>query len=303
MSSVRDEFLNRYQGKTRKQAISALYAFDQFITSKYFDNEDNFLAKCKVDVYEQNKYLLLDDMVQFWYESKKAPTTIRSYFGFVRAYLRRHGIKTDTDDVNDYVKFPKIIDENRSPLTKDHIKRIISVSNPKYRALFLFLCSTGMRIGEALECLVSWLDFSLYEQHKLVLINIPAQMTKTQSERFTFMTDQAYQALKPYLDTKLSPTQRIFDLSYGSVAQYIKRVREELDLNETYVSRFHKITIHSFRSYVITILDDKVNPSFREFLVGHKSKYKYYRKTPTDAIILYKQAEPELTIPIEVMSQ
>lgn len=299
MSGIRDEFLNRYQGKTRKQAISSLYAFDQFIHSKYFDNEDNFLVKCKVGD-EQNKYILLDDMVQFWYESKKAPTTIRVYFTFVRAYLRRHGIKTDADDVNDYVKFPKVVDENRSPLTKDHIKLILSVSNPKYRALFLFLGSTGMRIGEALECCISWLDFSLYDQFKVVLVNIPALATKTQSERFTFMTDQAYQALKPYLDTKLSPTQHVFDFNYGSVAECIKRVRVKLGLNEKYVSRFHKITIHSFRSYVITILDDKVHPSFRKFLVGHKSKYKYYRKTPTEAVILYKQAEPELTIPIEV---
>ena len=295
INSIREEWLNRYQGKTRKQAKTSLNAFDLFVNANHEGKEEIIFNNCKSN--EDAKYIILDNLVQYWYSALELwPTTIRNYFSFIRAYFRRNGIKTDEGDIKDYVKFPKHIEETREPLTVDEIKNIISVSNKKYIALWYFQTSSGMRIGETLEARVNWLDYTFYDQYDLIIVKIPAYVTKGKRERFTFITRQAYQSLKPYLDTKLTPTARVFDISYGSVEEYFQEIRDRLDMKEKYTTGFYKKNIHSFRSFAETTITDHSNPEFSHFLLGHRGYLKYYRKSYEDSAKLYKTVEPFLTL-------
>jgi len=292
---TRAKWLERYQGKSKDQAQYALNSFDKFITTEWSGNEQEFLHQCQRSDWE--RYNLLDQMVQFWANEKLWSTTIRNYFSFIRSYLKRYGIMTDNEGVKDNVKFPKNIIESRSPLTMEIIEEIISASNKKYIALFLCLVSTGMRIGEMLAAQVNWLEYSLQKKYGLVLIKIPAIHTKGKVDRFSFLNEQAYLALKPYLATKLSKTNRLFEMNYDSAKTYMETIRERLGLDEKYATGFSKINIHSFRSFTETVLSDHSNAEFAHFILGHKGYLKYYRKSPEQAAVLYNEAKEYLMLP------
>jgi integrase len=300
--TIRDDWINRYEGKTRNQARISLRAFDMFVNVKFSKNEEMLVSHCNNGV-EQNRYLMLDSMVQYWLlDLEFAPATIRNYFSFIRSYLRRYGIKTYKEDLREFVKLPKKVKERKEPLSKDTAKRIVEVSDPKYKMFWIFLIATGMRIGEVVECKKSWLDFSLLEEFGLVLIKIPALFgnglsTKEKTERYTFLTGQAWQLVKPYYESRLLETDPLLDISYDAAEQYMYWVREQLGLVERYSTGVHKVTIHSFRSVTRTALSDKCGMEFSFYILGQEGYLsEYYRKDYVEAAKLYKIAEPELTL-------
>ncbi|MEO9276685.1 MAG: site-specific integrase [Nitrososphaera sp.] len=306
---VRNEWIFRYTNKkTRQQAKNALQSLDKFIEQKYENDESLFLAKCK-EPPEDNRYFVLDSLIQWWKMQEYSVPTMHNYFTFIRDYLRRHGIKTHDDDVKDYIKFPKYIEEEKEPITKEQIIDILNVSKPKYQCFFLCLASSGMRVGEFTNAKVSWLNRDFYKKTGNYLIHIPGEFTKGQRDRYTFFSKQASKLLDQYVSKRINDG-KLLDITYDGAKEYMRYIREKLEMNERYHSGFHKITIHSFRSYTDTILTDFTNSKFSAMILGHKRGSKinenegpgglrYYRKSPEKALEFYEKAEPELTIQYE----
>lgn len=294
--TLREDWLGRYEGKTQNQAKIALSAFDSFIKIKYDNNEELALSFCKNGAEEQ-KYLLLDSMVQFWLNLDFSPSTVRNYFSFIRSYLRRHGVKTYKEDLREFVKLPRRVKERKEPLTKEIIKRIIEISDPKYKMFWAFLSVTGMRIGEVIACTKSWLDISYLKKYGLVLIKIPALQTKESSERYTFITDQVWQLVKPYYDSRILETDPLLDISYDAAEEYMNWVREKLGLFDRYSTGVHKVSCHSFRSFTRTVLSDKCGMEFSYYILGQEGYLsEYYRKAYDEGAILYNLAKDELNV-------
>lgn len=295
--TIRDDWLNRYEGKTRSQAKISLRAFDMFVNVKFSSNEEMLVTHCNTG-QDQDRYLLLDSMVQYWLlDLEFSPATIRNYFSFIRSYLRRYGIKTYKEDLREFVKLPKKVKERKEPLSKEVVRKIIEVSDPRYKMFWVFLACTGMRVGEAVDCRKNWLDLSLLKQYGLVLIKIPAMQTKESSERYTFLTGQAWQMVKPYYDSRILDTDPLLDISYDAAQEYMNWVREKLGLLEKYSTGFHKVSIHSFRSFTRTALSDVCGPEFAWYILGQEGYLpSYYRKGYEEGAQLYKKAEPELTL-------
>ena len=268
-----------------------------FVNVKFSFNEEMLVTHCN-NAPEENRYLLLDSMVQYWLlDLEFSPATIRNYFSFVRSYLRRYGIKTYKEDLREFVKLPKKIKERKEPLSKDIARRIIEVSDPRYKMFFIFLAASGMRVGEAVACRKNWLDLSLLKQYGLVLIRIPAPHTKESSERYTFLTAQAWQAVKPYYDSRLLGTDPLLSISYDAAQEYMNWVREKLGLLDKYTTGFHKLSIHSFRSFTRTALSDKCGPELAWYILGQEGYLpSYYRKSYEEGAQLYQKAEIELTL-------
>jgi len=295
--TIREDWLNRYEGKTRNQAKISLRAFDMFVKVKFSDNEELLISHCNNGI-EQNRYLTLDSMVQYWLlELDFSPATIRNYFSFIRSYLRRYGVKTFKEEIREFVKLPKKVKERKEPLSKETAKRIIEISDPKYKMFWTFLAATGMRFGEAVLCKKDWLDLSLLKEYGLVLIKIPALATKESSERFTFLTNQAWQLVKPYYDSRMLDTIPLLDISYDAAEEYMSWVREKLGLLDKYSTGFYKTSIHSFRSFTRTALSDKCGLEFAYYILGQEGYLaSYYRKSYEEGAKLYKIAEQELTL-------
>lgn len=294
--TIREDWLNRYnEDKTKSQAKTALRAFDLFVNAMYNGSETLLINDCNMGK-EETKYLVLDSIVQFWFSTCEfSPSTIRNYFSFIRSYLRRFGIKTYKEDIREFVKLPKKVKERKEPLSKKTIKDLMESSNIQYRIFWAFLSVTGMRIGEAVECRKSWLDLSLYKEFGLVLIKIPALVTKETTERYTFLTKQVWEMVKPYYDSRILETDPLMDISYEAAEEYMRALRERLSYTEKYSTGVNKITIHSFRSFTRTILSDKCGLEFAWYILGQEGYLpSYYRKSYPEGAELYKKAEQEL---------
>jgi integrase len=181
-------------------------------------------------------------------------------------------------------------------LEKELVKKILGASNEKYKAFFLGLASTGMRVNEMLKCSTKWIDLEFYKQYDILLIRIPAIATKETTERFTFASKEATIAMMPYIVNRIR-AGRIFDMELGTAEQYMAEIREKIGFTERYETNFHKLSIHSFRSFTRTVLSDHCGLEFAYYLLGQTGYLsQYYRKGFEEAANLYKKAEPFLTI-------
>ena len=214
------------------------------------------------------------------------PASVRQYYAFVKSYLRVvHGIKTDIDDQKQYIKFKPILKIEREPLTREIIKELCTNSNDWYRAFWLVQSSSGMRISESLNLRKEDFDFS----EDPAIVTIPADITKTSTERITFISKEAVKAINntDYFNPK----------TLNIVEGYFWKLRSRLDLLEKYEnSPNYKINIHSLRAFTRTNAG-KINQDFAESLLGHEGYLRQYvRLTKEEKISYYKKLEPKLRI-------
>ena len=264
----------------------------------------------------RNVGLSLDNFVQFLNEDhpeiilrknqfetsfkKKSGKTIRTYFGFVKSYLRIcHDVRLTIDDVKDYITFPKPRKEPRRAIDIKILKKIFSNSSPSRRALYSVLISSGMRIGEALALTPN--DFHLDENP--VRITIDAEITKTKEGRETYISSEAVDKVKPIIETK-EDNEKIFAVAEENhlAVIYEEKVffdlRKKLGLVEKYKnSNRFVVNIHSFRAYFHTKASQKHGSDYANALDGHGAYLKqYYRETPQERAKKYKELESSLFI-------
>ena len=251
---------------------------------------------------DRDEIILNEKGVPFKFKKKNAKT-IRTYFSFVKTYLRIcHAVKITNDDVRDYMKsaFPKIRKEPRKAIPIKVLKLIFGKAEPKQKALYSVLVSSGIRIGEGLQLRKK--DFHLKENP--VRVSLIADITKEKEARDTFISREALDKLLPFLENK-EDNDNVFayypeDLEESVVHedQYFGRLRERLSLTERYNnSRNFIYSIHSLRAYFHTKASTKHGEEYAHALDGHTGYLKqYYRKTPEEMAKMYKELEPSLLI-------
>ncbi len=280
-----EKLIQQYQALAKEGDVRSLcLSLDKFIQ---FLNEDH------------EEIILNEKCVPFTFKKKNAKT-IRTYFSFVKSYLRLcHAIKISVDDVKDYIQFPKLRKEPRKAIPIKVIKLIFAKANPEQKALYSTLISSGMRIGEALQ--LTKKDFHFNENP--VRVSLKAEITKTKEARETFISREAVDKLLPIIEKK-NDNDKVFtdyEDSFKAVVeedQYFGRLRERLQLTERYEnSRNFIYSIHSFRAYFHTKASQKHGVEYANALDGHGAYLKqYYRDPPEIRAKKYKELEPSLLI-------
>jgi integrase len=232
----------------------------------------------------------------------KSPKTISNYFGFIKNYLRIcHGIRISSEDIKDFVQFPKQRKQLREPVSLENLKKIISKATPERRALYLVLISSGMRLGEGLSLKKS----SFHLDENPVRVTLRADDTKTREERETYISSEALERLKPILDShddddylfRRAQDRRI-DQAVRTEVREFGYLRSRLGLTK----RYHKsvrflIHIHTFRSYFHTKASQKYGSDYANALDGHGAYLKqYYREDPKERATKYLALESDLFI-------
>ena len=111
------------------------------------DRYVNWLTKDHLDIKRKSN-MKNQQAIRF---RAKAPRTIDNYFVFLKSYLRLvAGVRLATEDIRDYVQFPKVRNVARKALPLDTIKIIFQTASVERRALYYVLVTSGVRIGEAL---------------------------------------------------------------------------------------------------------------------------------------------------------
>jgi len=277
---------------------------------------------------QDHEEIILNPLTDFTFK-KKSPKTIKGYFHFVKSYLRKcHGVKLTNEDIKDYVIFPKQRKEPRRAIEIKKLKMIVKYASPLRRALYLVLISSGIRIGEALA--LTKADFHFDEDP--VRVTIKAEITKTKEGRDTFISSEAVDELKPFLEGK-NDNEKPFT-TYDEIDKAVVREdqnfmelrkklgkleieREEAKqrqlivngvINELkepksiFLERYPNsnrfiINIHAFRAYFHTKASQKHGSDYAHALIGHGAYLKeYYRETPEEKAKKYKELEPSLLI-------
>jgi integrase len=258
------------------------------------------LARGDVNVYE-----LLDDFIANLVSTNPnlTPASIKLYVTAVRSYLAYYDIDVIPSKFRRKVRMPKLYHEDEEPLDAEDIRRILlSCSNRRLKVYLLVLASSGARASEALAIRIKDIDFTTNPTR----IHIRKEYSKTRIARDVYISDEATQYLKQWLDWKYKNRERprkaeeddlVFTIYKSKTPHglYFKLLIEFQKLltivgldkrKEDGVQKRRKITLHSFRRFVKTVVSDQTNQDYSEWFLGH-NKSPYYTKKENDRRQLY----------------
>jgi integrase len=170
------------------------------------------------------------------------------------------------------------------------IMEMYEKASPFYRALIVFCACTGMRIGEALNARMSWIDFASDPPR----ITIPGQYTKTKQERITFLTPEAARHVRD-----IAVGDMIFDKSYQAVWNYMDALRYKCGFTERGANGQHHVKIHKFRAFAENKIARAVDSEYAHTILGHTKDLIQYNQGGTSEDEYaedFKKAVPALTI-------
>lgn len=279
------DMIEMYQKLYRESDIRSIcLSLDRFVSFLSIDHED----------------IEVNTRFNPTYFKKKSPKTIRTYFVFIKSYLRIcHDVKISVDDIKDYIQFPKARKVARKAIPLKVLKQICNNSSPLRRALYYTLISSGMRLGEAL----SLTKKNFHTNENPVRITIDAENTKTKESRETFITAEAFEKVKPILDSK-NDDEFVFTVFKDNIHAVVNEdqcfghLRVRLGLTEKYPNSCrYVISIHGFRGYFHTKASQKHGSEYANALDGHGAYLKqYYQLTPEERATKYLELESELLI-------
>ena len=291
---------------TQRNKLYAVNHFERFIKFKFSGktvqdivDELNRIREGNEQEYEDTLYWILQEFINWNKLEKRGNYTIKVIFSNLRKYLLHIGIKTNDQDIKEYLTIGKRTKEERYPLSQEEYKQIVSgfPRNPRLQALFLALGSSGMRVGEALNLKKKDLDLSQVR----IKVNIPAD-TKTRTGRTTYLSKETEKVLRPILE-KLDPDDYVFSLKNKrletqSVRKSLNRLLTRIGFDKRYQSNnYSKITSHNFRAYFFTKAARKHGENYAHRLIGHGGYLMQYdRMTEEEKLEKYLELEPELTI-------
>jgi hypothetical protein len=196
---------------------------------------------------------------------------------------------------------PKLYREDEEPLdSKDIRKILLSCNNRRLKPYLLLLASGGMRAVEGLAIRLQDIDFSVNPTK----IHIRKEYAKTKVARDIYVSDEATQYLKQWIDWKyrdkgeFTKTRRKDGLVFSAYETenepnpdgiYVKVVKEFQKLltvsgmderKEEGIQKRRKITLHSFRRFVKTVISDQTNQDYSEWFLGHNKSPYYTKKEP-----------------------
>lgn len=227
------------------------------------------------------------DVTEFFAEIKdRAPLTVKAYLCAVKAFFEYNGIKIDA------TIFKRLIQHRRGGAqtmdrapTREELKRIVENVRLDYKALFLLLSSSGMRISEALS--LAWGDVDLEERTAII------RKTKSGNPRLALFSVEA----KEYL-SQLPAGEHIFTMTANSAQHAFIMAQKAIGIYEQDANTGRSILhLHSLRKYFFSHMSG-INREMTEALMGHEGYLTgaYRRFSADDLKKWYRENERALWI-------
>lgn len=303
------EFLEGYEG-SRKPYASALNLLNKFLSKEYskydYDSIIDAIKNEDVNVYEIfrkfNSYI----------ESSIKPNSIGVYNAVIRSYLDYFDIEISQRKFKRKVRPPRKIKIEPYPLEKHQIREILrNCHNRRLRPFLFILASAATREEEVLAIRKQDIDFKV----RPTTIRLRGEFTKTRTDRYIFISDEATEELKKWLEYKddwnsRNPdNKRVFTDTDLVFTQNKKATPESI--YQRVLSEFHtlleslkmdqrkdnsdrrQIVLHSFRHWVFTLMEERISKGFAEAILGHTNSY--YTKGLNGKREDYLKVMPDLT--------
>jgi len=251
-------------------------------------------------------YVMLDEFTSYLVSEKLELTSrsIRLYMASVRSYLAYYDIDIIPSKFKRKVKMPRHYREDEEPLDASDIRKILlACNNRRLKPYLLTLGSGGFRANEALAIRLKDIDFTCSPTK----IHVRKEYAKTKVAREVYISDEATLYLKKWIEWKYR------DKSKEGAQRFKTLVRNEEDLVfTTHITRNtmtlypkvlkefeklldtsgfskrkeegkqkrRKITLHSFRRFVKTVITDESSSDYSEWFLGHSKSPYYTKKEP-----------------------
>jgi integrase len=298
--------IGRNSLKTKRNYETALVHFQDFLNERYDSKHSletiiDAILRNDTDLYE-----LIDSFLA--YENTKikrgekvrlTPQTIRTHLIGIKSYLAYYDIDIVPSKFKRKVKVPKVHREDEEPLDVSDIRKILlACNNRRLKAYLLVLASGGMRASEGLAIRLKDIDFTVSPTK----IHIRKEYSKTRVARDIYISDEATHYLKQWIDWKYrkkrynpripladdlvfgliqSDESTIYDGIYIVIIKEFQKVLSAAGLNERKEGmKRRKITLHSFRRFVKTVISDQTNQDYSEWFLGHSKSSYYTKKEP-----------------------
>ena len=292
-----NEFLEakgRNSASSKLAYTSALKHLQTVIDEKYslynYDNIIDAILNKEVDVYE-----LLNNFISYAMNRNIGPKSIKAYTSALKSYFGWNDVDIIPNKFKRRVTLPTINRIDEEAIEASDIRKIIlACNNRRLKTYLLVLASGGMRAVEGLSIRNMDIDFSSSPTR----LKIRADYSKTRTERFVYISDEATMQLQRWNEWKYKNPDRIrkfhnndlvFTLSVSDSPKnlYVKVWQEFQKLltivkmderkDESLLNRRHKVTIHSIRRFVYTTICDVADQAYAEWFLGH-SKSVYHTK-------------------------
>jgi integrase len=312
--------MNRGSKKTASTYSFALDHFNRFIERNYNSNNSNNnnnkyniqtilepLGKGKGEIDYIDVYDLLESFITYLQNDSinghdLSSLSVKLYMAAVRSYLSYNDIEITPIKFKKKVKMPRVSREDELAIDAKDIRQILlSCNNRRLKAYLLVLASGGMRAVEALAIRNKDIDSTV----KPTKVHIRKEFAKTRSARDIYISDEATQYLKQWIDFKYrnrhaenrNITNKIKDdddLVFSKTAgkdpqglypkilvefQKVLYLAGFKDRKDEGVYKRRKITFHSFRRFVKTTLSgsNDAGYDYSEWFLGHSTRSTYFQ--------------------------
>jgi len=285
----------------------------KFVAFLGFEDPETALAKTKSG--EIDAGAKVDQYIDYALK-KYAHQTVRNQLFGVKKWLELNGVSVNWQRI-EFPTSTEVRENDRAP-TKEEIKALLQhAKRARDRAIILVGISSGLRLGTLLSLTLGDADFDYPDVARIRVYRKPGRKFSTKGGvgggRFycTFITPEAKAVLQQYLKErekageKLTPQSPLFGDAYNrcrfiTVEDFERvwhRLLKRAGLNQK-SGRWYMLHVHTLRKFFRSNCIN-VNPSFREFWMGHKGGYldeSYFRAEETLHLAEYRKAIPHLTI-------
>jgi integrase len=279
--------------KTGSNYLTALVHLESFLYNRYdgkynVDTITDLISRNQINVYE-----LLDGFVSFECikgNLKNKPQSIKTHLAGIKSYFAYYDIDIIPSKFKRRVKMPKTPKEKEEPIDAADIRKILlSCNNRRLKTYLLVLASGGLRAVEGCAIRMKDINFKV----KPTMIHIRAEYVKTRVGRDIYISDEATQYLNQWLDWKYrersrNPDDLVFnifklkskpEILYIKIATEFTKVLRAAGLDERKEGmRRRKITLHSLRRFVKTVISDEAGVDYSEWFLGHNGSVYYTKK-------------------------
>lgn len=256
-----DEFLSRYDAKGTVQSYRTnLKTFFTYVNKT-------------PDEYVSRKQDYENDLRHYWSwlrANMPSRCTRNSRINTIKTFLLVNNIELSQSFWKGLRTSAK--DKGSRPATLDfapsqtQIKKILKHSDPLGRAITLMLCSSGMRIGE----LIQLIPDDLQLDNDPPRIDIRAETTKTQTSRYVFISYEARDALKTWLEPSQKGGKSERQLWLESIQKRLKNIQcFKKDPNDPRIFPMSAVSVRRLWNDML----DKAGMAQRD----HNTKVKYHQ--------------------------
>jgi integrase len=302
-SSSVNTFLNsigRNSKNSRKAYHTGLMHFENFLEKKYTLKTERVILSLSRKDEKINVYELLDNFVSYLTSNTTVSSlTIQLYVAAVRSYLEFCDIDIIPSKFRRRVKIPKYYREDEYPVDVNDIRKLLlKCTNRRLKAYLLVLASSGMRPIEACALRIQDVDFTVTPTK----VHVRKEYNKTRRSRDVYISEEAMHYLRDLIKLKYKekipdPNDLVFSVYfiknanperiYARLVHLFQRLLAicEVDQKKDNSPR-RKITLHSLRRFVKTVISDQVGQDYSEWFLGH-AKSPYYTKKEIDRKEIY----------------